>query len=154
MAISPPSDLILDVVRAAEPQAVQVAAQRLERLGAGAASDGSGFDLAMTATASKDATPFGHLSASLSGLDASTRPTADRARSEAAMGPAQKFEAVFLQQVVETMLPDDAQTVFGEGSTGEIWKSMMAEQIGNQIAASGGVGLAGLLKDTLKGAAA
>lgn len=73
-----------------------------------------------------------------------TRPAEVRNTS-----PAHKFEALVLHQFVETMLPDDASTVFGEGSTGEIWKSMLAEQVADQMASSGGIGIADLLSDTL-----
>ncbi|GEO85231.1 hypothetical protein GCM10007920_42290 [Ciceribacter naphthalenivorans] len=52
------------------------------------------------------------------------------------------FEAVFLQNFVKSMMPDDSEAVYGKGNAGEIWKSMMAEQIGGTIAESGGVGIA------------
>ncbi|MTI45903.1 rod binding protein [Roseibium hamelinense] len=135
MAISPPSDLIMDVVKAAEPTAMKQAAQKLQKLAM--APEGA------------SQVPFSDL---LSGV----RPGAamDRApmaqRVTQSESPAQKFEAVILHQFVETMLPKNAEAVFGEGSTGEIWKSMMAEQVANQIAASGGVGIAGLLSDKLQ----
>jgi Rod binding domain-containing protein len=57
---------------------------------------------------------------------------------------------MILSQFVETMLPDDSEAVFGSGTAGEIWKSMLAEQVANQLAASGGVGIAGLISDTLE----
>ncbi|GGB53801.1 hypothetical protein GCM10011316_27290 [Roseibium aquae] len=157
MAISPPSDIVLDVARAAQPEILQMAALRLERLGAGAALPGeigTGFELAMAGAGKPGDSPFPHLSsAERTGLSPAGSASG-RGRTETGLGPAQQFEAVFLQQVVETMLPKDAEAVFGKGSSGEIWKSMMAEQVANQIAASGGVGIAGLLNDTLKGTAA
>ena len=48
-----------------------------------------------------------------------------------------KFEAVILEQFVQHMLPQDASAVFGEGTAGDIWKSMMAQQIGNTLAKGG-----------------
>jgi len=53
-----------------------------------------------------------------------------------------KFEAFVLQMFVESMLPKDATNVFGKGTAGTIWRSMMAEQIGNEMARGNGVGIA------------
>ena len=41
-----------------------------------------------------------------------------------------KFEAMVLQNFVKNMLPN-SETLYGKGSAGEIWKGMMAEQLGN-----------------------
>jgi len=46
-----------------------------------------------------------------------------------------------LQNFVKNMLPS-SETLYGKGSAGEIWKGMMAEQLGNTIAKNGGVGIA------------
>lgn len=54
----------------------------------------------------------------------------------------QKFEAMVLQSFVKSILPADSEEFFGEGTAGEIWKGMMAEQLGNVIAERGGVGIA------------
>lgn len=57
---------------------------------------------------------------------------------------AEDFEAVFLTQMVQTMfegLGEDGP--LGGGSTGsDAYRSMLADQYGRSIAASGGVGLA------------
>jgi len=132
MAISPPSDLVLDVVRAADPVERSAAAGKLQRIAAQAGTGGSGFRTAVDDT-----------------LASSVR-TSGSAGGPAGKSPAEKFEALVLHQFVETMLPDDAGNVFGEGATGEIWKSMLAEQVANQMAASGGIGIADLMSDTLK----
>lgn len=132
MAIAPPSDLVLDVVRAADPVERSAAAGKLQRIAAGAHADGSGFRSAIDDT-----------------LTSSVRAS-ESAAGPAGKSPAEKFEALVLHQFVETMLPDDAGDVFGKGATGEIWKSMLAEQVANQMAASGGIGIADLMSDTLK----
>lgn len=137
MAISPPSDLILDVVKAADPLARQEATNRLSRLAesteTGSVPFSDFFGSTRVATQPSTAVSAGN--------------TGDK------QSPAQQFEAVILHQFVESMLPMEATAVFGEGSTGEIWKSMMAEQVANQIAASGGIGIAGLLSDQLNSGA-
>jgi len=135
MAISPPSDLILDVARAADPVLLADATKRLKSISAG--GSGEGFQLAFagaTNRTSADMTPF--------------RSTGSDAGA-VARSPAKQFEAMILTQFVETMLPQDSEEIFGKGTAGEIWKSMLAEQVANQLAASGGVGIADLISDTL-----
>jgi Rod binding domain-containing protein len=53
-----------------------------------------------------------------------------------------EFEALLLQNMVESMMPEDAQAVFGSGTAGKIWKSMLAENIAAEIARSGTLGIA------------
>ncbi len=40
------------------------------------------------------------------------------------------------------MLPKDAQSAFGQGYAGDMWRSMMAERVADQIASSGRLGVA------------
>ena len=53
----------------------------------------------------------------------------------------QKFEAVLLQQFVESMLPKDDE-LFGDKTSAGVYRSMMAEQFATQLAKSGGIGIA------------
>lgn len=135
MAIAPPSDLILDVAKAADPIEIREATNRLRTLAATATGDGFklAYDSAAGATNSGQG-PF---------------RTSGSVGNPAQKSPAEKFEAMILTQFVETMLPKDAEMVFGKGTTGEIWKSMLAEQVANQLAASGGIGVADIISDTL-----
>lgn len=137
MAISPPSDLILDVAKAADPVEIKQAANRLKTMAATASS----ADFGLAFDSAKAGTP-GTLAFDL------FRP-GSVGETPAQKSPAEKFEAMILTQFVETMLPKDAEMVFGKGTTGEIWKSMLAEQVAGQLAASGGVGVADLISDTL-----
>ena len=59
--------------------------------------------------------------------------------------PLQKFESFFLRNFVETMMPQNDTSFFGSGTAGQIWKSMLAERIGDEMAASGGIGIADML---------
>ena len=52
-----------------------------------------------------------------------------------------QFEAMMLNSFVGEMLPKDASDVFGQGYAGEMWRSMLSEQISRQIAKSGTLGL-------------
>jgi peptidoglycan hydrolase FlgJ len=60
--------------------------------------------------------------------------------------PAQQFEAFVLQSFVEPMLPKDDSSYFGEGTAGSIWKSMLAERIGAEMAVAGGIGIAAMVE--------
>jgi Rod binding domain-containing protein len=53
-----------------------------------------------------------------------------------------KFEAFILQTFVETMLPKNSEELFGKGTAGGVWKSMLAEQLGSQLAKGNGIGIA------------
>nr|WP_281375067.1 rod-binding protein [Methylobacterium fujisawaense] len=44
------------------------------------------------------------------------------------------------------MLPQGASAVYGKGNAGAIWKSMLAEQLGAQLAKAGGIGIARMIE--------
>lgn len=117
MAIATPGDIVLDVVRAADPAAVEAARTRL------ASFAGRTPDVAFPAT--------------------------ERSRPAPATPEAfAKFEAMVLQTFIQSMLPKDAETVYGQGVSGEMWQSLMAEKLGEAVAARGGIGIADrILKD-------
>ncbi|MCB5202675.1 rod-binding protein [Neorhizobium sp. T786] len=134
MAISPPSDLVLDVVRAADPAEVQEAQAKLKANKAAFAANslaevGAGFGAA---------------------LDIISTPgtKAGLGNPEPSKGVAKmpdeyrQFEAGILQNFVNSMLPSDSEQVYGKGSAGEFWKSMMAEQIADGMSRNGGIGIA------------
>ncbi|QRM54258.1 rod-binding protein [Sinorhizobium sp. BG8] len=141
MAISPPSDLVLDVVRAADPAEVQQAQAKLKSNRAAfeatsLAEAGNGFNAAV-GILNRD-------SASTVSATGSAKAT-DKAVPETY----RKFEAMVLQNFVKSMLPAESEDVYGKGTAGEIWRGMMAEQIGDVIAKGGGIGIAEtLVKDS------
>ncbi len=63
------------------------------------------------------------------------------------MEPLQRFESFFLRSFIEEMLPKEDSAIFGTGSAGKIWKSMLAERIGDEMAAAGGIGIADMLAE-------
>jgi len=133
VAISPPSDLVLDVVKAANPTDVEAAQAKLAANKAAFAAtslaeNGNGFG------ATFDALNSAATQAGLSNANTHTGPTK-------VPQVYRKFEAMMLQNFVKNMLPS-SETLYGKGSAGEIWKGMMAEQLGNTIAKNGGVGIA------------
>lgn len=127
MAINPPSDILLDVATAAHPSKLRAATQRLEDKG-GAEKQGAAFtttlenmDKAKAASPSADRGPQ-------HGRTAALLPRDSQAKAN------EKFEAFFLQNAVESMLPKNAENVFGSGTAGDVWRSMLAEQIAAEIA--------------------
>lgn len=137
MAISPPSDIVLGVARAADPEKYRMAAERLARLRATAPSTETFMPpadqtrvAASTDAANTAATPTRPLDAGAS------------AQSRRRLDPYGQFEAFVLQSFVQSMLPKNATTVFGKGSAGEFWRSMLAEKMGDELARSGQVGIA------------
>ncbi|SNY92163.1 Rod binding protein [Cohaesibacter sp. ES.047] len=148
MAISIPSDLVLDVVRAADPVAQQNATMRL---GTSSVPGAPATEFASLATQStnQDSMDFKDTYSSITNpaflTDASSgvsRYNMSPKRSDLGV----KFEAMLLNQFLGEMLPRDSEAFFGKGTAGEIWRSMMAEQLGDQLAKSHAVGLADYLK--------
>jgi Rod binding domain-containing protein len=138
MAIDPPSDIVLEVARAADPVRAAAVAKRLTNL---AANDAAGADF--TAALNKASPP--ETSASAQSVDVSNL----RARL-ANIGQAQndrtkqaqvQFESVLLNSFVSEMLPKDSPEAYGQGLAGEMWRSMLADQVSRQIAKSGTLGI-------------
>jgi hypothetical protein len=132
------TDIVLGVARAADPLKYRAAVERLRSISAEAAS-GSNADAGLA-------------SASVAASPASPAPVRAVAPARVAYGPPRqapsagdacgKLEAFVLQTFIQSMLPKNAEHVFGKGTAGEIWKSMLAEKLGNEIAKSGQIGIA------------
>lgn len=117
MAIPTQVDLVLDVVRAADPEAAEAARAKLA-----------------------SHAPAGPQTAGFSVTEAPGVVAPDR--SPALPEAFTRFEAMVLQTFFQSMLPQDTESVYGEGLAGEIWQSMLAEQLGNAVAERGGIGIA------------
>jgi peptidoglycan hydrolase FlgJ len=135
MAFNPRSDIVLEVLNAADPSRASLAAERLAALGgAGPPSRDFAADLdrAAASTAPTQANGLANarslLPASAGAPDAGSRAKVD-------------FEAMMLNGFVSEMLPKNAGALVGEGSAGEMWRSMLSEQVSRQIARSGALGL-------------
>jgi Rod binding domain-containing protein len=61
-----------------------------------------------------------------------------------------EFEAIFLQNAIQSMLPKEAEGVFGKGLAGDIWRSMLAEKLAFQLAERGDFGMADLIRAGMK----
>jgi len=135
MSFNPKSDVILDVLKAADPSRASVAAERLAAIGVGMA-------------------PPADFSASLNEADASIRQSAAagfaNARAhlvQAAGAPIRtrrvetEFEAMAIGPFINEILPKATSGLFGGGAASDMWRSMLADEIARQIAKSGALGL-------------
>src|SRR5262245_10331837 len=148
MSISPPSDIILDVTRAADPARYQEATARLTRISASGPADGFNDALKAAAPPRSEAAASVDASEALNRLRQMASPGSKAAKdSGSKAGKAYEgFEAVALTNFVEAMMPKQASAVFGAGTAGDVWKSMMAQQIAAELARAGGIGIADHLK--------
>jgi peptidoglycan hydrolase FlgJ len=137
MAFSPRTDVVLEVASAADPSRATLAAQRLSAL-AGPNSPAADFtaDLDRAATPSATTAPLAYAADARSRL-AEAQGGPDKTRQAKT-----QFEAMMLNSFVNELLPKDTGEVFGQGTAGDMWRSMLAEQVSTQIAKSGKLGLA------------
>lgn len=157
MAVTIPSDLVLNVMGAAEPERVRSAAQKLgsntsgtsglefagimtdvarSPLSAGALGD----DMIQQVLAAADPTKLAKAESHLRGL------SGDGPRgSDPASNAYRSFEQAFLQNMLESTLPPSGSSVYGDGPSAGVWRSLAAEQLAKVYSDAGGIGIAGAL---------
>ena len=138
MAISPPSDILLDVANAADPAQVRAATARLAKLASDPAAANEDFTKALSVTGREgkslaDAAPQQPTIGAPPGMS--------QAAPKGANAAYQKFEALLLQNFVEAMLPKD-DDLYGDKMSAGVYRSMMAEQFATQLSKAGGIGIA------------
>jgi hypothetical protein len=69
--------------------------------------------------------------------DPQTAPGAEDYKAKNASKARRSFEAFALQVFIGSMLPKENTQLFGTGSAGKLWQSLLAEKLADQIAASG-----------------
>ena len=148
MAIQPPSDILLDVAAAADPEKVRAATARLAKLAADPAVVDKDFGKALAAASAAGksgatgAVPSSKAAGPSSAAHIASSEGSTLKRSMTHKGDIyQKFEAVLLQSFVESMLPKDDE-LYGGKETAGAFRSMMAEQLADQISKAGGIGIA------------
>ena len=174
MAISIVSDLVLDVVKAANPERARIAQAGLQR---GPSATHSAREFADVENTVKRTTGIGRFLATdivgdvvnaadpakLKTSIAQLAGTSDPERVDMAslvlnandlgaaktVNPREKayeqFEATVLRNFVEGMLPKATENVYGEGTAGNVWRSMQADFMSQELAKSGGIGIAATL---------
>ena len=139
MIVTATPDLVLDVLDAADPVTQRAATAKLDAL----KSSDADFAATMEAEAGKAAAaeqPATKVSQAPS--DAVNEAPVRMIKAPASGEVYRKFEAFILQTFVETMLPKESEQIFGKGTAGGVWKSMLAEQLGSQLAKGNGIGIA------------
>ena len=138
MSIAPPSDIILDVAQAADPQRLQAATSKLSKMATGTATVPDDFATLLTQAGggTSSAPPSPAVRNSI---------TAIIPARAAPASPYRKFEAVLLQTFVQEILPKD-DGLFGDAASSDISRSMMAEQLANQLAKSDRIGIARMIE--------
>jgi Rod binding domain-containing protein len=66
----------------------------------------------------------------------------DDAKDIQAKRAGQQFEAMYLRQMLDELMPKDSETLFGDGTSGMIWRSMLVDSLATTLAKSGTIGLA------------
>ncbi|MCP3387232.1 rod-binding protein [Bradyrhizobium sp. CCGB12] len=141
MIVTATPDLVLDVLEAADPVAQRAATAKLDALKSAdvdfAATMEAEVGKAKASTADQSAAKvFDAQSGAVNGAPVQV------IKAPASGEVYRKFEAFILQTFVETMLPKESEEVFGKGTAGGVWKSMLAEQLGSQLAKGKGIGIA------------
>ena len=136
MAIDASSDIVLEVAKAADPTRAAAVVQRLNALSGAAGADTADFadTLAATASSATSEPSRANARARLSAV----ADAADEKAAKVKVG----FEAVMLNSFVSEMLPKDTSSVFGQGLAGDMWKSMLADQVSRQMAKTDTLGIA------------
>ncbi len=145
MIVTPTPDVVLDVLEAADPVTRRTATAKLDALKSSEVDFAATMDSEVTKAAAKahaagDQATAKVAQAELGSPDAAAPVRVIKAPSSGEVY--RKFEAFVLQVFVETMLPQQAQDLFGKGTAGSVWRSMLAEQLGNQLAQGKGIGIA------------
>jgi len=137
MTIFPSTDLVIDVGRAADPSRRSEAIQRLERLSS------RGLDTGIIPASQ----PNSFILINNHPTPSSSQPSDARIIDRGAPNRAsafKKFEAFLLQTWLDVLLPKIDGGAFGHDNAGGVWRSFMAEQLGDQLAKSDCTGISQL----------
>jgi peptidoglycan hydrolase FlgJ len=138
MAFNPRTDVVMEVLSAADPARASLAAERLSAL-AGSNAPAADFSADLDRAANSAAA----IPARLANAAGARSRLAEMPGGPDKVGQAKtQFEAMMMSSFVGELLPKDASSVFGQGMAGDMWRSMLAEQVSLQIAKSGKLGLA------------
>jgi peptidoglycan hydrolase FlgJ len=136
MGVSLPSDLILDVMRNADPGRLSAATSKLQEIG----GEGDTLQFAQMLE-DADAT-----SAQQGGTgEALAAGVSNAPQHTAAQGQFVEFERMVLRNLLESLLPESRSGAFGAGPSADVWRSLAADQLAGVYAGSGGVGIADAL---------
>ena len=139
MAVSLPSDLIVDVMRNADPARLQTARAKLESFqepegnATGFAALLGRMDGDRLAAARTEALP---------GSRNGVLPAPQHGGVESAGEAYADFERMVLRNLFESLLPGAQSGAFGSGPSAGVWRSLAADQLAGLYADAGGIGIA------------
>jgi flagellar protein FlgJ len=140
MSIFPTNDLISDVGRAALPSRKSEALHKLERFSFSGGRVTSTPNTTITTQDFRDIYTSRHVLPSKSSMVLNV-DCPDKNDSSAVF---RKFEAFILHTWLELLLPKVDSGAFGSDHAGGLWRSLVAEQLGEQLGKTGALGLARL----------
>jgi flagellar protein FlgJ len=127
MSLAPSTDIVIEVARAADPNRAAAVVDKLNALARQGGASPQDFAAALNAAQ-------GLAAPGASAPPPTANPRARKAETQ--------LESVVLSEFIGEMLPKDAPGAFGQGYAGDMWRSMLAERVADQIAASGRLGIA------------
>lgn len=137
MAVSLPSDLIVDVMRNADPARLRSAAEALQNL--------QPPDKELRAFAAV----LDHAGPALP--DSEVDKTPSRGIGDTSRDPHVEFERMVLRNLFESLLPSSDSGAFGTGPSAGVWRSLAADQLAGVYADAGGIGIAATLESSAGG---
>jgi len=129
MAVSIPSDLVLDVMRNADPVRKAAAEAKLKSASDRHESQFAGIVERLDRLPEK-------------GLPEGISPVSGNDKRDPTFG---SFERMVLRNLFETLLPDEESGSFGTGPAAGVWRSMAADQLAGAYSEAGGIGIAEVL---------
>ena len=136
MSIRPVSDIVLEVAMAADPAKYQAATEKLSPAGTVTQTQSRSFESILKNTVAKIPDTWKNFGPS--SLAASRLPNQTNASTRAYKG----LEQLVLKNLVENMLPKDSPALFGSSTAGDIWRSMLADQLASEIGSTVDLGSA------------
>lgn len=154
MAVRLVSDLVMDVMRAAEPARADAA---MRKLAAGPVADTSAtFSRAMASAQSpkqlsRDIVADVMGAAEPGRLAAATTKLGGKPSDVA--GVSQQFQSVLLASALDGMMPHGENGLYGSGTAGQVWRGMANDQMAQALAARDVLGLDQTLSNRMGAAA-
>ncbi len=88
----------------------------------------------------------------LRGTSGNAQAAAQTAAAQSGRGPdskakdvGQQFEALYLRQMLDEMMPKDSAALFGEGTAGDVWRSMLTDSMATTLSKTGTIGIAQMI---------
>jgi len=57
----------------------------------------------------------------------------------------QQFEAMYLRQMLDEVMPKESEALFGKGTAGMVWRSMLTDALATTLSKTGTIGIAQMI---------